>query len=202
MPEAAQLNEPGEDKPARSWQSIFTMRQLLILRHAKSSWDDAANPDQDRPLSPRGWRSAAVMRQAMRDLGLAPDMVLVSPACRTLETLEALEPWDDAPLVEPIGTLYLADVPQLMAALHGVAETVRSVLLIGHNPGLHDLSLILAGARAIAGGGEAERALAAGFPTAALAEFVVAGSWWELREGGGRLIRFLTPRMLEAAGCP
>ncbi len=178
------------------------MRQLLILRHAKSSWDNAARPDADRPLSPRGRRSAAIMRQAMRDLGLAPDMILVSPARRTLETLEALEPWDDAPLVEPIDSLYLADVPQLMAALHGVAETVRSVLLIGHNPGLHDLSLSLAGSKAIAGGGEAERALAAGFPTMALAEFLVAGSWWELREGGGRLVRFLTPRMLEAAGCP
>jgi phosphohistidine phosphatase len=178
------------------------MHQLLILRHAKSSWDDAARPDRDRPLSPRGRRSAGVMRQAMRDLGLAPDLVLVSTARRTQETLEALEPWDDTPLLEPMDSLYLANVAQLMAALHGVAETVRSVLLIGHNPGLHDLALALAGSRAIPGAGATGRALAAGFPTAALAEFVIAGSWWELREGGGRLVRFLTPRMLEAAGCP
>jgi|ERR1700733_3719120 phosphohistidine phosphatase len=177
------------------------MRQLLILRHAKSSWDDAALPDRDRPLNARGRRTATIMRQAMRDLHLAPDMVLVSTARRTLETLEALEPWDDAPLVDPMDSLYLANAVQLMAALHEVAETVRSVLLIGHNPGLHDLAVSLAGPRAIAAGGVAERRLAAGFPTAALAEFVVAGSWWELREGGGRLVRFLTPRMLGAAGC-
>lgn len=177
------------------------MRQLLILRHAKSSWEGAASPDRDRPLNPLGRRSAALVRQAMRDLGLAPDMVLVSSARRTLETLEALEPWDDAPLVEPLDSLYLADVPDLLAALHGVPETVRSVLLIGHNPGLHDLALSLAGPRA-ATGGEAGRALAAGFPTMALAEFVVAGSWWELREGGGRLVRLLTPRMLESADGP
>ncbi len=153
-------------------------------------------PDRDRPLNARGRRSAAAMRQAMRDLGLAPDMVLVSTARRTMETLEALEPWDDTPLIEPMDSLYLASPMQLMAALHGVAETVRSVLLIAHNPGLHDLALGLIGSS----GGVNERAFAEGFPTAALAEFVVAGSWWDLREGGGRLIRFLTPRMLEGAG--
>jgi phosphohistidine phosphatase len=191
----------GDDKLRRPWQTDVTMRQLLILRHAKSSWDAAAVPDRDRPLNPRGRRSVAIMRQAMRDLGLMPDMVLVSTARRTLETLEALEPWDDAPLIEPMDGLYLANEMQLIAALHGVAETVRSVLLIGHNPGLHDLALKLAGTRAIVGGGAAERKLAEGFPTAALAEFVVAGSWWELREGGGRLVRFLTPKMLEATGC-
>ena len=178
------------------------MRQLMLLRHAKSSWDDASMPDRDRPLNARGRRSAGVMRQAMRELGLAPDVVLVSTARRTLETLEALEPWDDTPLIEPMDSLYLANPMQLAAVLHGVAETVRSVLLIGHNPGLHDLALTLAGPRAIATGGEAARALSAGFPTGALAEFVVAGSWWDLREGSGRLVRFLTPRMLEAAGQP
>jgi phosphohistidine phosphatase len=176
------------------------MRQLLLLRHAKSSWDDASMPDRDRPLNARGRRSAAVMRQAMRELGLIPDIVLVSTARRTQETLEALEPWDDAPLIEPMDGLYLANPIQLIAALHGVPETVRSVLLIGHNPGLHDLAVSLAGPRTMASGTEAARALAAGFPTGALAEFVVAGSWWDLREGGGRLVRFLTPRMLEAAG--
>jgi phosphohistidine phosphatase len=177
-----------------------TMRQLLLLRHAKSSWDPAAMPDRDRPLNARGRRSAAAMRQAMRDLGLAPDVVLVSTARRTMETLEALEPWDDTPLVDAMDSLYLASPMQLTAVLHGVAETVRSVLLIGHNPGMHDLALSLAGPGAMLGGGKNEHALAEGFPTGALAEFVVPGSWWDLREGGGRLVRFLTPRMLEGAG--
>ena len=157
-------------------------------------------PDRDRPLTARGRRSAAAMRQAMRDLGLAPDVVLLSSSRRTMETLEVLEPWDDTPLIEPMDSLYLANPMQLLAALHGVAETVRSVLLIGHNPGMHDLALALAGSATAAGsGGSAERALADSFPTGALAEFVVAKSWWDLREGGGRLVRFLTPRMLEAA---
>jgi phosphohistidine phosphatase len=175
------------------------MHQLLLLRHAKSSWDDASTPDRDRPLNARGRRSAVAMRQAMRDLGLTPDVVLVSTARRTMQTMEALEPWDDTPLVEPMDSLYLATPAQLISALHGVAETVRSVLLIGHNPGMHDLALSLAGPRA-ARGGENERALAHGFPTGALAEFMVPGSWCDLGAGGARLVRFLTPRMLEGAG--
>lgn len=175
------------------------MRQLLLLRHAKSSWDETAIPDKDRPLNARGRKAATTMREAMRSLGLCPDVILVSTARRTMETLEVLEPWDETPLIEPMDSLYLANPMQLTAALHGVAETVRSVMVIGHNPGLHDLALSLAGPRTSQGGPN-ERALAEGFPTAALAEFVVAGSWWDLREGGGRLVRFLTPRMLEAAG--
>ena len=221
MRASAALNTTGEDKIGWAWQDAPIMRQLLLLRHAKSSWDDAAMPDRDRPLNARGRRAAAAMRHAMHDLGLAPDVVLVSTARRTLETLDALEPWDDTPLIEPLDSLYLANPMQLIAALHGVAETVRSVLLIGHNPGLHDLAISLAGPQvepraieqalaklhqldpqAMRGGGEAERALAAGFPTGALAEFVVAGSWWDLREGGGRLVRFLTPAMLEGSGSP
>jgi phosphohistidine phosphatase len=178
------------------------MRQLLLLRHAKSSWGDAALPDRDRPLNARGRLAAAFMRDAMRRLRLVPDMVLVSTARRAQETLEALEPWDEAPLVEPMDSLYLADPVQLAAALHGVPETVRSVLLIGHNPGLHDFAVSLAGASALATAGTAERALTDGFPTAALAEFVIAGGWWDVRQGSGRLVRFLTPKMLEAAGSP
>ena len=64
------------------------MRQLLLLRHAKSSWDDPALSDHARPLNARGRRAATAMAQAMRELGLAPDIVLVSSARRTLQTLK------------------------------------------------------------------------------------------------------------------
>ncbi len=137
------------------------------------------------------------MRRAMRELGLAPDVVLVSTARRTLETLDALEPWDDTPLIEPMDDLYLANLQALFAALHAVAETVRSVLLIGHNPGMHELAMSLVGPRGLASG-EACKRLAEGFPTAALAEFTIAGPWWQLGEGGGKLQHFLTPRSLES----
>lgn len=173
------------------------MRQLLLLRHAKSSWDDAALPDKDRTLTPRGRRAAAAMRLAMRDLGLAPDLVLVSTARRTQQTLEALEPWDDTPLIEPMDQLYLASASQLLASLRAVAETVRSVMVIAHNPGLHDLALELCGHPPPTAAKDAADSLARGFPTAGLAEFVVSVPWSRLAPGQARLVRFLTPRMLE-----
>jgi phosphohistidine phosphatase len=136
------------------------------------------------------------MRRAMQDLGLTPDLVLVSPAKRTMETLEALEPWDETPLVEPVEALYLAPETQLLATLREVAETVRSVLLIGHNPGMHDLALSLAGERSASG---AMRGLTKGFPTGTLAEFIQPGPWREAGPGTARLVRYLTPKALEEA---
>ena len=172
------------------------MRQLLILRHAKSSWDDPKLSDHARPLNSRGRKSAGAMRLAMRDLGLAPDVVLVSSARRTLQTLEALEPWDEQPLIEPMDQLYLANAEQLLDVLRQVSETARSVLLLGHNPGLHDLSMLLVGPVAMAGETRNISRLAEGYPTGALTEFSIAGPWSQLREGGGRLLRFLAPRDL------
>ena len=169
------------------------MHQLLLLRHAKSSWDEPKLADRDRPLNKRGRRAAARMREAMIDLGLVPDVVLVSPSRRTLDTLAALEPWDETPVVEQVETLYLATVQQLLAVLHGISETVRSAMLIGHNPGMHELAVQLAGASA---GDETTGRLAAGFPTAALAEFSVATRWQQLDGAGTRLLRFLTPKDL------
>ena len=181
-------------------ENIIT-RQLLIMRHAKSSWDDPQTPDHSRPLNKRGRLAAAAMRQAMQDLGLSPDLVLVSSARRTLQTLEALEPWVDTPLVEPMERLYLADLQALLDVLRAVAPTVRSVLLIGHNPGLHDLAVALIGAQAAAPPDDMTRQLAEGYPTGALAEFAVTGPWAELDIGGGRLQRFFAPRDLpEFAG--
>jgi len=168
------------------------MHQLILLRHAKSSWDDANQPDRDRPLNQRGRMAATRMRSAMRDLGLCPDLVLVSSALRTRETLEALEPWPDTPLVEVMDALYLATAGQLMDAIRDVAETTRSVLVIGHNPGMHDLALTLVADPDTA----SARDMAAGFPTAALAEFAVSAPWSRLTPGGGRLIRFIVPKHL------
>jgi len=172
------------------------VRQLLLMRHAKSSWDDRTLHDHDRPLSERGRRAVVAMRHAMRDLGLAPDVVLVSTAARTMQTVAALEPWDDTPLTEPIDALYLAEPAKLLAVLHGVAETARSVLLVGHNPGLHELAIMLVGPPAMTQANEMTRRLAARYPTGAMAEFAIAGPWGSLGEGGGRLLRFLLPRDL------
>jgi phosphohistidine phosphatase len=174
------------------------MRQLLLLRHAKSSWDDPAQPDHARPLSAGGRGAAAALRQAMRDLGLVPDVVLVSSARRTLQTLEALSPWDETPIIEPMNELYLATAAQLLKVVRGVSPTVRSLMVVGHNPGLHDLAMALAGAHAMSSNSNMLRRLAEGFPAGALAEFTVAPGWRDLGggDGGSRLVRFLCPRDL------
>jgi phosphohistidine phosphatase len=176
------------------------MRQLLLLRHAKSSWEDKELPDHERPLNPRGRRAAAAMRDAMENLGLAPDLVLVSSSLRTRQTLEALEPWQEMPLIENMESLYNATAPALLQALHAVKETVRSVLLIAHNPGLHELAMRLVGAHAMTYANADLRRLAEGYPSGALAEFTVPGPWGTLDEGGGRLVRFLCPRDLPGGG--
>lgn len=177
------------------------MRQLLLLRHAKSSWDDPSLPDHARPLNPRGRRAAAAMAQAIRELGLSPDVVLVSSARRTLQTLEQVRPaFESGTLVEPMDALYLAPWQGLLALLREAPETARSVMVIGHNPGLHDLAMALTGAAAQAGGNADAQRLAEGYPTAALAEFSIALPWRLLEPGGARLVRFLMPRDLAAAG--
>ena len=169
------------------------MRQLLLLRHAKSAWNDPTLSDHGRPLNARGRADAGAMRQAMLGLALSPDVVLVSSARRTLQTLEALEPWEETPLVEPMDALYLATAPELLKVLNVVAETARSVMLIGHNPGLHELAVLLTGS---ARDPADARRLAESYPTGALAEFSVPGPWRTLAAGGARLHRFLCPRDL------
>ena len=172
------------------------MHQLLLLRHAHSSHDPPDLADHARPLSGKGRRAAAAMRQAIRELGLQPDVVLVSSSRRTLETLDALEPWDETPLVEPLDALYMAAPPQMANVLHAVAETARSVMVIGHNPGMHEFALLLLGGKQAVPAAPPLRRIAEGFPAAALAEFALAGPWRALGAGAAQLVRFLVPRDL------
>ena len=171
------------------------MRQLLLLRHAKSSWDDPHLSDHARPLNLRGRQAARDMAQAMRNLGLVPDVVLVSSARRTLQTMEALEPWQDTPLIEPMDALYLAPAADLLDVIRQASAAARCILLLGHNPGLHDLAMRLAGAHAATNDPQVRR-MAEGYPSGALAEFAVAAPWRELHENNARLTRFLAPKDL------
>jgi phosphohistidine phosphatase len=167
------------------------MKRLYLLRHAKSSWDDPTLADEDRPLAPRGRRAAKVMAKHLRGEGVAPELVLCSPSRRTRQTLKRIAPGlgKSADVqIEP--ELYSASSAALLEVLHEVPEEVESVMLIGHNPGIQDLALSLAGA-----GSEITR-VRRKFPTAALATLELAGSWHELAPGSAELMSFVKPKEL------
>jgi len=169
------------------------MHILYLLRHAKSSWSDPALADEERPLAPRGRRDAKRIREHLERQGIEPSLVLCSSARRTIETLELLQPALGA--VTPVlieAELYGATADELLGRLRAVPDAAASVLLIGHNPGLQDLALLLASA-----GAELSR-LEAKFPTAALATFSLPkGAWRQLSEGGAVLDAFVLPKQLD-----
>ena len=124
------------------------MHQLILLRHAKAAASTAGGSDHDRPLTNSGTNAAANIGRAMRQAGLAPDVVLVSPSLRTEQTFAALEAagvWAEWPNVESLPALYMASPQQMRDILRDLPETVRSAMIIGHNPGLHELARNLAG---------------------------------------------------------
>jgi phosphohistidine phosphatase len=168
-------------------------RYLHLLRHAKSSWADAEQPDRERPLAPRGRRAAGKLAGRLEKLAVRPDLVLCSPAARTRQTLELIRPglepevevrFDDA--------LYGAGAPELLERVRAVPARVGAVLVIGHNPGLQELTVLLAAASDLR-----ERARAH-FPTAALASLsLVHARWADLQAGEAELVAFLAPRELD-----
>jgi phosphohistidine phosphatase len=171
------------------------MHQLILLRHAKAV-PEGRTPDHDRVLTDIGRAAAKAIGQAMKKAGLAPEVVLISTAARTqgtLEQLEAAEVWDEWPNIDAVPALYMASAAQIRDLLRDLPETARSALVIGHNPGLHECALSLAGAKFDK---PEHNRLNQGFPTAGLAEFLVTTPWRRLGPGSAALQRFLVPQDL------
>ncbi len=168
------------------------MHLLHLLRHAKSSWREDVE-DHARPLSKRG-REAA--RRVGRDLPNAVpriDLVLCSSALRTRQTLDlVLAALGPAPRCLVEDGLYLADCERLIERLRQLDEACGSVMLIGHNPGLHDLAVALADSRL----GRVPPPFTAKFPTAARASFAIDAPWSELGRVRHRVIGYATPSSL------
>jgi phosphohistidine phosphatase len=167
---------------------------LHLLRHAKSAWDAPDLPDRDRPLAPRGRRAAAAMAAHLAGIPDPPTLVLCSPAVRARQTLDAvLARLAEPPSVEFEERLYGAGCEALLERLREVANGERSVLVVGHNPGLHELALQLIGG---AVPDEFAR-LRSGYPTGALASFQLdVPQWREVSTGAARLLAFTVPREL------
>ncbi len=172
------------------------MKTLFLLRHAKSDWADPDQRDVDRPLNARGRAAARAMGEELRRLGLAADRIACSPARRAVETLALVADGyrGRMPVVqEP--RLYLAAVETLMEIIRGTDDSHASLLLVGHNPGLQVLTLLLAKDAPMRGD------VSAKYPTAALAEVKFdVERWGEATPHAGRLERFLRPRDLVQRG--
>jgi phosphohistidine phosphatase len=167
------------------------MHTLYLLRHAKSSWADPTLLDHERPLAPRGRRDAKRIATHLAQLGIEPELVLCSTAARTRETLELVRPALGAATVSLESELYAASAETLLERLHAVPEEVASVMLIGHNPGLEGLGLLLA-----SGGPELGR-LETKFPTAALATLTLpTATWQRLSTADAVLAAYAVPKEL------
>lgn len=172
------------------------MKTLILLRHAKSGWDDHDTRDFDRRLNVKGKRAARTMGQHMRSSGVDWDHAIASPAARVVETLEqisagygrTIEPeWDRR--------AYLASASTLLDLIHAAPDGIDALLMSGHNPGLEDLILMLVPDRS----DDALRDdVEAKFPTASLAVMTCAGDRWEdVAPGKCTLTAFTRPRDLD-----
>jgi phosphohistidine phosphatase len=170
------------------------MRRLILLRHAKSDRGILGVPDHSRPLNPRGKEAAARIGAYMAKHHLVPDQVLCSTAQRARDTWEAVEKaFSDHSAATFDKRLYEADANGILAVLQEVKPEAHTVVVVGHNPTLHDLANQL-----IAAGDIDERAnLHQKLPTGALVviDFAVDG-WADVHAHSGRLDRFVTPRSL------
>lgn len=172
------------------------MKTLTLLRHAKSSWDDPVARDFDRPLNARGRKAAVTVGRHMRGERLSFDHVVASPAVRIVETVADVETGYGGALAPAWDRrIYLASASSLLDVVHELPEGAESALLIGHNPGLEDLILLLIPDKA----GDALRdSVEEKFPTAALAVMTFDVETWDaVKADGGTLVRFTRPRDLD-----
>jgi len=173
------------------------MRSLLLLRHAKAERAELGGRDRDRPLAPRGQAQAGKIGVYLTRHKLTPEQALVSPAVRTRETWERVAASFRRPPTPVMDErLYNADEGALFEVVRQTEASVHSLILVGHNPGLHEFALMLIAT----GDAEARARLAEKLPTGGLVviHFSVE-NWHALRPSSGRLDRFVTPRLIASA---
>ncbi len=170
------------------------MKTLYLLRHAKSDWSVPGQDDHERPLADRGERAALVMGRYMAQKGYHPDFILCSDARRATDTCAIVtSQWKMVPPIETEPALYLAGPTGGLNRLGGVVSRHASVMIIGHNPDLHEVVASLAQS----GSAEWLQTVAGKFPTAALAVLELPiDHWRDAAKTGGALIDYATPKTL------
>jgi len=170
------------------------MKILTLLRHAKSTWDDPVARDFDRPLNKRGRKAAKAVGREMRAQGLRFDRIVASPALRVVETLaDVADGYGRALDIRHDQRIYLAAPCTLLDIVHEADDAAEILLLVGHNPGLEQLALLLT-----EGDDRYRGEIAIKYPTAALAEIrLPVTSWSDVVEGSGAIAKFIRPRDLD-----
>lgn len=181
---------PGHAPVTPRPESAPPPRELLILRHAKSSWGPASPPDKERPLDPRGTRDASWMGEFLAARELVPDLMVVSPALRARRTASRVrEGIGDEELPRVIcDPLYGAGLNTLVRILSECPDDAARVILVGHNPGLEMLVRFLAKEDASRGDGGKF------FPTCTLAHLRMPRDWSKLTDRCAELVEIVRPR--------
>jgi phosphohistidine phosphatase len=172
------------------------MRRLMLLRHAKTERAEPGERDRDRKLMKRGRADAPVIGSFMAHHGLVPDLALVSPAARAQETWALVAAcFDKAPRMMADDRIYNAN-PQKLIAVIGETSKAHALIVVGHNPSLHDLAMQLIAAGEV----EAREQLNEKLPTSGLVVIDLPFDDWSLLHGhAGRLEHFVSPRLIAAA---
>jgi phosphohistidine phosphatase len=168
------------------------MSELYLLRHAKAVPQGAGEADRERPLEQRGRHAAQALARWVEEQRLSPDLVLCSPSIRTRQTLDLVAPAFLRPpeiRIEP--GIYLAGARELLERVRQVPETVTKLMLVGHNPGFHEIATYLSD---VATGSLVARL--GGFPTGALARFRVETGWRALGRHHAHLTAVALPKEL------
>lgn len=161
------------------------MRRLVLMRHAKSSWAEGGLADHERPLNQRGRLAAALMGAWLAEQPWRLDAAIVSTSVRTRRTWDLLRLDAPTPVYEP--RIYEAEPTALLGVLRAAPEGAETVMMLGHNPGLEELSAMISAE----GGPYPGR-----FATGAVAVFEMTAPWRELGHGRARLTEFEAPKSL------
>ena len=162
------------------------MKNLFLLRHAKSSWDNAALGDFDRPLSKRGISNAILLSEYIQEHNISFDLVLSSPSERTQATLDlVLSSLDPIPTTAFKESIYHASASRLNQLIKELDDEIKNLLIIGHNPGLHILTETLTNESIVK------------FPTCAFAKISNFNHWKDIDAGILNLESLITPKALK-----
>jgi phosphohistidine phosphatase len=169
---------------------------LTLFRHAKSGWDDAVARDFDRPLNARGEKAAVLMGTWVKRNGVTFDHVVASPAVRVIDTIDQFvkgtgeridATWDRR--------IYLASSATLMDVLRDQSDEYKSIMMVGHNPGMEDLVFDIVPDD---GSSPLRDVVWEKYPTAAIARLELdIDSWADIDRKCGRLTLFIRPRDLD-----